>query len=284
MDKVLILGAKGMLGGQLMNVFPGSIGWDRNDVDVTKFDELKSKIFGLKETPAAIINCVAYNDVDGAEDNQALAYALNAEFVGKLAEFSKQLDVPLMHFSTNYIFDGEKGEYAESDAPNPLSVYGQSKYQGEQLLQQNTDKFYLIRTAVLFGPKGESKLSKKSFVDLMLQLSEKSDTIKAVTDETNSITLVTDLADGVKYLLTEKKLFGTYHIANEGQASWYDLAKEIYYVMKKKNNLIPVPSTEFPRKARRPKKAVLLNTKLPKMQHWTQALNEYLIKEFHPYK
>jgi dTDP-4-dehydrorhamnose reductase len=294
MKNVLILGAKGMLGGQLMKRFADPLGWDRQDVDVLDFEALKKKILALPFTPEAIINCVAYNDVDKAEDDQKTAFALNAEFVGKLAEFTKQLDIPLVHFSSNYVFDGQKGEYLESDTPNPLSVYGQSKYGGEKMLAQNADKFYLIRTAVLFGPKGESEASKKSFVDLMLQLSEtphqsspgsfgtgqKNVNIKAVNDEINSLTLVTDLADAVKFIVEEKKPYGIYHITNSGSASWYDFAKEIFAAMQKNINLIPVSSSEFPRQAKRPKKAVLLNTKLYKLQPWPDALREYLVKEY----
>lgn len=277
MDKVLILGAKGMLGGQLIKVFPGAVSWDRGDVDVLDFENLKSKILGLPSRPEAIINCVAFNDVDGAEENQAAAFALNSELAGKLAEFCKEQNIILVHFSTNYVFDGGKGEYKEDDEPCPLSVYGQSKYRGEREIQKNTGKFYLIRTAVLFGPKGESEASKKSFVDLMLQLSEKSATIKAVTDEVNSLTLAADLAKRVKYLLDTNQPFGIYHVTNGGQASWYDFAKEIFSITKKDVKLIPVPSTEFLRKARRPKKSVLINTKLPRERSWQDALKGFLL-------
>jgi dTDP-4-dehydrorhamnose reductase len=275
----LILGSKGMLGGQLMRTLNKPVGWDKGDVDVTDFEALRKKILELDETPAVIINCIAYNDVDGAEDNVDSAFSLNAHFVGKLAEFCKQIDVPLMHFSTNYVFDGEKGEYSESDQPGPLSVYAHSKFQGEQLLRQETDKYYLVRTAVLFGAPGLSPDSKKSFLDTMLDLGEKQQEIKVVSDELNSLTLVSDLADGVKYLLDSKKPYGIYHIANSGSASWYDIAKELFFFVQKNVTLVPVMSSDFPRKARRPKNAVLLNTKLYKMQDWKQALREYLLKE-----
>lgn len=275
----LILGAKGMLGGQLMRTLNQPVGWDRDDVDVTDFELLKKKILELPTTPDSIINCVAFNDVDGAEDSPEAAYQLNAGFVGQLAELCKQLQVPLVHFSTNYVFDGEKGEYKETDEPNPLSTYGQSKYQGEKLLQEKCEQFYLIRTAVLFGPKGNGATSKKSFMEIMLTLSEKQNEIKVVRDEVNSITLVNDLADGVKYLLSSQKPYGIYHITNEGAASWYDIAKDLFFFMQKNVNLIPVSGSEFVRKARRPKRAVLLNTKLYKIQTWQDALRQYLLKE-----
>lgn len=280
MQNILILGAKGMLGQRLAKELEGPVTWDREEVDVLDFPALRDKILSLPARPSAIINCIAYNDVDGAETSPEAAFALNAEFVGKLAEFCKQVGMPLAHFSTNYVFDGEKGEYTEEDQPNPLSIYGKSKYEGERLALANTDKLYLIRTSVIFGPKGESAVSKRSFVELMLDMAAKTDTIKAIDDEINSVTLVTDLARAVKFLVTEKKPYGIYHVANVGAASWYDLAKEIFFVLKKKINIIPVPSSEFPRMARRPKKSVLINTKLYALQPWPEAVKEFLVREF----
>lgn len=264
-----------MLGGELMKAFgSGAVGWDRGDFNITVATDLRLKIKDL--SPKVVINCVAYNDVDGAEEKPEVAFKLNAEAVGELARVCKDLGIPLVHFSSNYIFDGEKGEYKESDLPDPQSVYAKSKYQGEQELIKNTDKYYLIRTAVIFGTKGESELSKKSFVELMLDLSKKSDTIKAVNDEVNSVTYVKDLAAAVKALLAQNLPYGTYHITNSGQASWHDFAQEIFIITGKKVAVVPVPSTDFPRKASRPKKSVLINTKLPPFRPWQEALREFL--------
>lgn len=275
MEKILILGSKGMLGGELASVFgSGAVGWSRGYCDVTDIEDLKIKIGELK--PSALINCVAYNDVDGAENNKEAAFKLNSEVVKNLSEITNDLDIPLIHFSTNYVFDGVAGEYKESDIPNPQSIYAQSKYQGEQNLLDICKNPYLIRTSVLFGPKGKSELSKKSFVELMLELGEKTDTIKAVNDEINSITYAKDLALAVKVLLSQKFAFGIYHFSNSGDASWYDFAKEIFKIKKMDIALIPVPSSEFPRVARRPKKSVLLNTKFIEFRPWQEALREYL--------
>ncbi len=273
---VLLLGAKGMLGGQLRKIFPESLAWDREDADVTNFLELREKIIALPKAPEAIINCVAYNDVDGAEENKDLALRLNTEVPGVLAGICQELAIPLVHFSTNYVFDGQKGEYAESDVPNPLSEYAKSKYEGELEIQKHTDRFYIIRTAVLFGPKGESELSKKSFIDIMLALAEKTTTIKAVENEINSLTYVTDLAEQVAKMLQDKSPYGIYHITNSGHASWYELAKETFSITGKNIEVVPVPSSEFPRKAVRPQKSVLINTKLPAMRTWQKALHEFL--------
>ncbi len=275
MGKVLILGSRGMLGGELLKVFGSdAIGWDREDVDVTQVESLKLKVESLK--PSAIINCVAYNDVEAAEEKVSIANLLNSEVPGNLAIICKDLNIPLVHFSTNYVFDGEQGEYTELDTPNPQSIYAKSKYLGEMAVSENCEKFYIVRTSVLFGKMGESALAKKSFVDLMLEKSNIVDTIKVVNDEINSVTYAADLALAVKVLLSQQFDFGIYHLTNLGSASWYDFAKEIFSIANKKITLIPVSSTEFPRKARRPKKSVLLNTKFIEFRPWQEALNEFL--------
>jgi len=274
--KVLILGAKGMLGGALKKIYPDCHAWDREDVDVTQIEELRLKIVQLPEKPEAIINCVAYNDVDGAETNKEIAFKLNSEVPGNLAALCKELNIPLVHFTSQLIFDGEKQEYIESGLPHPISVYGESKYQGEQNIQKNTDQFYIIRTSVLFGPKGKSELSKKSFLELMLDLSAKSDTIKAVDDEISSVTFVNDLTQNIQYMLQSKLPYGIYHVTNSGSCSWYELAKELFAIKHIQVKLEPVPASSFPRAARRPHKAILLNTKLPAIRTWQEALSEYL--------
>src|ERR1035441_4881830 len=177
--KVLVLGAKGTLGGQLMRLYPEATGWDREELDVLDAAALGARLDGLGSVPLAVVNCVAFNDVDGAEDRPEQAFALNAEFPGWLARWTKEKGVPLVHYSTNYVFDGVRGEYRESDAPAPLSAYARSKWRGEQLVAENGGQWYVVRTAVIFGPKGESELSKKSFVDIMLDLAAKRDTIEA---------------------------------------------------------------------------------------------------------
>lgn len=276
--RVLVLGAKGTLGGQFMRLYPEATGWDREEVDVLDSSALRARLDGLGFVPDAVVNCVAFNDVDGAEDRPEQAFALNAEFPGRLALWTKQKGVPLVHYSTNYVFDGAHGEYRESDAPAPLSAYGRSKWRGEQLVADNGGRWYVVRTAVIFGPKGESELSKKSFVDIMLDLATKRDTIEAVADETNSLTYAVDLAAGTRDLLAAAPPAGIYHVTNSGGASWYDFAREIFRIAGKRTTVLPVPSARFPRKAKRPPRAVLLNTLLPPLRPWQEALTDFLGK------
>jgi len=259
-----------------MKLYPEATGWDREDVDVLDFPALRARVAGLPSAPGAIINCVAFNDVDGAEDRPHQAYALNAEFPGRLAQFTGELGIPLVHYSSNYVFDGARGEYVETDQPAPLSAYGRSKRGGEERVAEAAAHGYIVRTAVIFGPKGESDLSKKSFVDLMRDLSAKRDTIEAVSDEINSVTYAPDLAAGTRDLLERLPAPGIYHLTNRGSASWFDLAGEIFRIAGKTINLLPVPSTRFPRKALRPPKAILHNTRLPELRPWQDALAEFL--------
>ena len=266
-----------MLGGQFKKIFSNSVCWDKEDIDVTDYKKLELKIQSLNPKPNVVINCVAFNDVDGAEEKREIAFELNSKVPGELAKICKELSIPLMHFSSNYVFDGQKGQYQETDVPNPLSVYGLSKAEGEQAIVKNTAQYYIIRTAVLFGPKGESELSKKSFIDIMLELSQKADIIKAVADEINSVTYIVDLANQVKKILSNKIPYGIYHVTNVGGVSWYNFAREIFSILGKQITIIPVASTEFLRKAIRPKKSILFNTKLPPIRPWQEALKEYLL-------
>jgi len=274
---VLILGAKGTLGTELMEIFPGSFGWDKEDCDVTNMQQLQSKMGEVKDQIDTVINCVAYNDVDGAESHTEMAVLLNSTVPKNLAQICKDLGFTLVHFSTNFVFDGQKGEYIEKDEVNPQSIYGQSKVLGERAVLEAKCKAYVVRTSVLFGKKGLSPSSKRSFVDIMLDLSTSTNEVRAIKDEVNSVTYVVDLAQAVKNLLEAKPEYGIYHLTNSGQASWFDFAQEIFKLKHSHVVTVPILGKEMPRKAPRPKKAVLINTKLPQLRPWQEALNEFLM-------
>jgi dTDP-4-dehydrorhamnose reductase len=271
----LILGCKGTLGCQLAKLLPGAGQWDREEIDVTDARMLETMLLRLR--PRVVFNCIAFNDVDGAESNPDGAFGLNAEYVGRLAGLTRTLGARLVHFSTNYVFDGSgSGEYREDDRANPLSVYGKSKRRGEELALEAGGETYVIRTAVLFGPKGASAASKKSFVDIMLDLSAKSGVVRAVSDEVNSVTYAPDLASAAVRLAASGSPAGIYHFANSGSASWFDLAAEIFRALGRPVQLEAVGASAFPRKALRPARSVLLNTKATPLRNWQAALGEYL--------
>ncbi len=270
--KILILGAKGMLGTDLVEAFSKHeiIGWDKTELDLTDFELVKKQVTKLK--PEIIINAAAYTAVDEAEEKRDLAMLINGEVVGNLAKIAKSLDIPIVHYSTDYVFDGEEKEGYKEDEVKiaPLSVYGESKVLGEKLLQGNTDKFYLIRISWLYGKNG------KNFVETMLKLGKEKDELSVINDQVGSPTFAKDVARVTKEIIETKKPFGIYHVANSGKASWYDFAKKIFEIAKIDIKVRPIPTEDYPLPAKRPKNSILINTKLKELRGWEEALLEYL--------
>jgi dTDP-4-dehydrorhamnose reductase len=172
--------------------------------------------------------------------------------------------------------DGTPGEFVEDDRPNPQSVYAQSKRRSEKLPLQRVSNCYVIRTAVLFGPRGRSAVSKKSVVDVMLDLSTKTNTIHAVADEISNVTYAPDLAVTTKAPIESRAPAGIYHLTNSGRASWVEFAAEVFRLTDRHIELVPVSSSAFPRKANRPGKALLLNKKTALLRSWQAALSQHL--------
>ena len=267
-----------MLGQELAREFEGNgyevSSWDKEEIDITNRDEVSKKISDLK--PEIIINAAAYNAVDKIEESdKELGEAVNGYAVGNLSEAAEAVGAILVHYSTDYVFEGrEMDGYKENDEPRPQSIYAASKRLGEEELKN--DKYYLIRTSRLFGEPAKSEGAKKSFVDVMLKLSGEKDCLELVDEELSSPTYVLDLAKRTREIIEWKKVFGIYHVTNEGACTWYGWAKKIFELSGKSVKLIPVGADRFPRPAKRPKYSILLNTKLPPMRRWEEALAEYL--------
>ncbi len=260
--KTLIFGAGGMLGTDLRAVFPDAVKLEHRDLDIRDREKVIETI-EINE-PDVVINAAAYTAVDDCEDNRELAFKVNGAAPGYIAEGCSRTGAVLVHYSTDYIFDGSKKEYVEADSPNPINIYGSSKLMGETNIIKNLENYRIIRTSWLYGANG------KNFVDTMLMVSEKADTVKVVNDQFGKPTYAFDLARKTKELVELPA--GTYHITNEGVCSWYEFASSII------KNAVPCTSAEFPRKAKRPKCSVLVNTKTSPMRHWRSALTEYLNK------
>jgi len=279
---ILILGAKGMFGHDLMAVFNDSqpIGWDIEEIDITQRDEVFRKIADL--SPKVIINAAAYTDVDNAETNQDLAQKVNAEAVGYLTEVCQKIKAIFIHYSTDYVFEGGRKEgYIENNIPqNPVNFYGKSKLLGEKKIINSQLNYYLIRTAWLFGPKS-NPCQHKNFVETILKLSQGKNEIKVVNDQFGSPTYTYDLALATKNLLEKKFPFGIYHLTNDGVTNWYEFAKEVVKLADLKTQILPCSTDEFPRPAKRPKYSILLNTKYPKLRKWEEALKDYLVVRCH---
>ncbi len=290
-NKILIIGHKGTLGQELIKIFPDAVAWDRpslklrtassNEIDITDKKQVGEKI--TKLNPDIIINAAAYNAVDKCETDDEqfeLAKKINGLAVGYLADVCTKINATLIHYSTSYLFDGEKKEgYNEDNEPNPINKYGQSKLLGEQeILKCGNLQYYIIRLSKLFGEKGSSEMTKDNFFDIMIKLSEKQNEIKVVDDELSNFTYAPDLAKFTKNLIENKNEFGIYHGVNENPCTWYEGAKVLFDIIGKNVKLIRVNSDEFSRITKIPKYAILNNNKLPKLRNYKEALKEYLNK------
>jgi len=268
--KIIIVGANGMLGHDLVNTFKNysTYSFNKEELDITKKELLYKKLKIIK--PELVINAAAYTDVDGAESNSDLAYEVNAEGVKNLANSCKKNNSILVHISTDYVFDGNKNGYEENEEPNPINIYGKSKYMGEKYLKYVNPRYYLIRTSWLYGNKG------KNFVDTILNLAKQKKELKVVNDQFGRSTYTKDLTNKIKEIVETKKPFGIYHITNSGTCTWFQFAKKIVEFAKLESKVKPITSKQLDRAAKRPKYSVLINTKLSPLRHWHYALKDYM--------
>jgi dTDP-4-dehydrorhamnose reductase len=271
--KMVIIGARGMLGQALADAFAelNPTLWDRQEIDITDFKKTRERL--LAEKPNIIINAAAMTDVDACEAKPDLARQLNAQAPEHLAEVANEIGATLVHYSTSYVFDGQSRDgYKESDKANPVSVYGQTKLEGEKGAAR-AHKHYIVRLDRLFGKAG---LGKKSFVDKIQEAALVQKQLKVVDEEEGCPTYAPDLAERTKYILQNSPLFGIYHGTNTGSCTWYSFAQQIFKITGIGVELLPVATDAFTRRAQRPKYSILLNTKLPPMRSWHEALTEYL--------
>ena len=261
MIKILVTGGNGQLAQCLKDVVinENEFNVDFQDLpalDITNKQQLES--YFSKNELDYCINCAAYTAVDLAEEQSDLAYAVNAEGPKNLAEVCKKYQVKLLHISTDFVFDGKKQTpYIETDMPNPLGVYGVSKWQGERYIQEVMEDYFIIRTSWLYSEYGNN------FMKTMLSLSEIRDEISVVSDQIGAPTYAGDLAEVlIKIILSSPPNYGVYHYSNSGTISWYDLAVEIFKQFGKKIEVKPIKTKDYPTAAKRPKYSVLDTTKI----------------------
>jgi len=277
--KILIVGAQGMLGQELAKVFADYdlTLWDKTQLDITDSEMVEARLTELK--PDLVINSAAYNDVDACEEKFDIAKAINFHGPVNLAKTCQKIGAKVVHYSTDYVFRGDKKEgYPETYTPEPVSKYGASKLLGERVLE-NCDQCYVMRTSRLFGLPASSEGAKRSFIDVMITLAETRDEIDVVSEEYSNPTYVVDLATQTKVLVDGDFGSGIYHGINEGACTWYEFAEEIFSQVGKEIKLNPVPASKFPRPAKRPDYSSLINTKLPKLRTWQDAISAYLIQK-----
>lgn len=276
--KILITGAGGMLGRDIAMAFSDHdlILTDREELDITNAQELNEKIKELR--PDIIINCAAFVDVERAEDEEELAKKINVEGILNLINACRENNCTLAQISTEYVFDGEnENGYDENSQTNPINKYGISKAQGEKLIQEKLENFYLIRSSWLYGKNPQKgKERGMNFIETMLRLAKEKNEINLITDHISKPTYTKDLADAIKKLIEEKYASGVYHITNEDPVTPYEFAESIFKLKNINTKLNKISSSEFHAKARRPKNAILNNTKFPKLRSYKDALKDYL--------
>ena len=261
MTKILVTGGNGQLAQCLKDVVKND---DELDVDFQDLpylditDKQQLEAYFSKNEFDYCINCAAYTAVDLAEEQSDLAYAVNAEGPKNLAEICKKYQVKLLHISTDFVFDGKKQTpYIETDMPNPLGVYGKSKWQGERNIQEIMEDYFILRTSWLYSEYGNN------FMKSMLRLSETRDEISVVSDQIGAPTYAGDLAEVlVKIVLSLSTNYGVYHYSNSGAISWYDFAVEIFTLFGKKIEVKPIKTKDYPTAAKRPRYSVLDTTKI----------------------
>ncbi|MFZ0445609.1 MAG: dTDP-4-dehydrorhamnose reductase [Bacillus sp. (in: firmicutes)] len=275
--RVVITGAKGQLGSEFIHLLKEEdhfevIGLGRIDMDITDYDQVEKKMVEL--SPDIIIHTAAYTNVDSAEDDPDTAYLVNGIGTKNLAIMASRLKAKLVYISTDYVFNGNSHHpISESETPSPLGVYGQTKLAGESYIREHHNQYFIVRTSWVYGIHG------RNFVKTMLELSEEKDQIMVVDDQIGSPTYTYDLAQCIVRLMVTEK-YGIYHVSNEGSCSWYEFAKAIFEEADIDMNVRPCKTTEFPRKAPRPRYSVLMETALsangfPKMRNWREALTHF---------
>ena len=273
--KIVILGAKGMLGTDIVKVFtqqgPMPHTLDLPEFDLTDRNQLREAIDGKD----IVINCAAYTNVEKAESESGKAFAVNAEAVGTLGAIASQTGTTVIHISTDFVFDGTLDRpYAESDTANPISVYGKSKFEGENLLLSACPNACIIRVEWTYGKNGNNFASK------MIELAGRYSTLKVVSDQVGSPTATTEVANAILELLDDIPT-GIFHFAAEGFTSRYGMAELIFKELGIKVNLEKCDSTEYKTAAQRPLNSRFNTDKIRallknRIKPWDQALIEYL--------
>ena len=283
MKKILLTGVTGQVGQELQKTLVplgDIVSVNRQDLDLTKPELIRSAIADLK--PDIIINAAAYTAVDKAENEPKLATAINGVAPTIMAESAQKLGATLVHISTDYVFNGQNHlPYTEEDIPDPLGVYGKSKFMGEQGVRNNCDNYIILRTAWVYGSRGHG-----NFVKTMLRLGAEREQLRIVADQIGSPTWSYDIADHITQLLANSAM-GTYHFTSSGVASWYDFAVAIFSEAQQLGfplaikETIPITTAEYPTAAQRPAYSVLSKVKISRTlgnypPHWYQSLKTML--------
>jgi dTDP-4-dehydrorhamnose reductase len=275
--KVAIIGSTGQLGSCALEAFgKKALPLSHDEIEVKDIDSCRKVLKNID----IVINCAAYVRVDDSEDYPNEAFMVNAIGARNIALVCNERNLKNVYISTDAVFDGVKRTpYHENDLPNPINVYGVSKYAGEIFTKNLCKKFYIIRSSSLFGKSG-ARGKGGNFVEWMINRAGNNEKIEVVDDVIMSPTYAKDAANMIKNIIEEKLPYGIYHVANQGCCSWFEFAKKIFEFSRIDAKLFPIKSREFKRKANTPKFSALESTKLNnynlKMRNWGDALKGYL--------
>ena len=279
--KALLIGANGQLGTDLYRIFEAAgdvvVPVIHAQVDVCS-ERLVSDVM-LEAKPDVVLNTAAFHKVEECEKQPGLAFQVNGIAAMNLAKACKRSGAILVHFSTDYVFDGQKNApYEETDRPSPLNVYGTSKVAGEHLIAAYADRYFVIRTCGLYGMAGSSGKG-GNFVENMLKKTAAGDAIRVVDDQVLTPTYTLDLAEATRRLVLTGD-FGLYHVSSEGQCSWYQFTRTIFELAGVNAQLRSVKTGDFPSSVKRPAYSVLSKTKFRatglSIPTWQDALSRYL--------
>lgn len=274
--RILITGANGMLAKAVRNELKNEelVLTDVEDLDITNLDAVRKYVEEVK--PKYIINCAAYTAVDKAEEQEEIARKVNAIGPKNLAIVANEEDITLVHISTDYVFGGEKDveqDYSEMEEKAPDSVYGRTKLEGEQFIADSCFKYYIFRTAWLYGDGN-------NFVRTMLKLGKEKEELNVVADQHGSPTYAVDLASIIHQAIEKEIPYGIYHATNQGYTTWYEFTNQIFKKAGISCKVNPVTSEEFVRAAKRPKNSKLSKQKLidagVEVPNYEDALDRYL--------
>ena len=278
LKKVLVTGSRGQLGIELLRVIPPDFevaGVDLEEMDITNPDDVLSCFY--LHRPDIVIHSAAMTDVEGCETKPEEAFRVNGMGTQNIVAAAREFNAVMLYLSTDYVFNGEKSTpYLEFDQPDPINVYGMSKLMGEMNVREVLNRFFIVRTSWLIG-KG------KNFVRTILNLAKERRELRVVDDQVGKPTFAADLALALKSLVNTP-FFGTYHVTNSGETSWFKLAEKVIEIAGLNAKVVPIRTQEYPTKARRPKNSSLANASfevrnLFKMPNWEESLKAYLKDE-----
>jgi dTDP-4-dehydrorhamnose reductase len=290
--KIFLTGKNGQLGHKLekdLKEIHEVIATDRDSLDLVDTQSIKDIVYQVK--PDLIINAAAYTNVNQAEKEKDLVYKVNALAPKALSQAAKVLDIPIIHISTDYVFDGtNEGDYKEDDQVNPLSVYGITKWQGEEFVRQHP-KHFILRTSWVFSSAGHS------FLKSIFKLAQEKNSLTMVDDQWGSPTSVETLSKAIQIIIqyldqrNNSDVYGTYHVTSDGKTNWYLYARKILDTLEsfnvklklKKYNLHSISSAQYPQNATRPKNSKLNTDKFKKIfmaefSHWENEIDDTVLQ------